>query len=247
MTMLESQSAAPKKTTSPPDLTNTLRKRRFTCAAVLGLAMLAAVPAQAQTFSTLHNFTGSPDGAGPAGGLIRDSAGNLYGTTLSGGDQNLGTIFEVDSQGAETVLYSFKHWSFPQGVIRDTNGNFYGTTQYGGTYYSGTIFKVTKTGKHRVLYSFKGPPTDGAYPSEGLIRDAAGNLYGTTHAGGSSGNCTGFDQACGTVFVLSKVGIETVLHSFIGGTDGASPMASLVQDAAGNLYGTTSLGGSNVG
>src|SRR5450631_558414 len=102
MTMLESQSAAPKKTTSPPDLTNTLRKRRFTCAAVLGLPMLAAVPAQAQTFSTLHNFTGSPDGAGPAGGLIRDSAGNLYGTTLSGGDQNVGTIFEVDSQGAET-------------------------------------------------------------------------------------------------------------------------------------------------
>jgi uncharacterized repeat protein (TIGR03803 family) len=229
-----------------------LKWRHYRCCAealalpaVLGVAMFSAPSAEAQTLSVLYNFKGSPDGSVPAAGVIRDAAGNLYGTTYVGGNNN-GTVFEVSSQGTETILHTFK--GIPDGsepwaaVVRDPAGNLYGTTAYGGAFNFGTVFKVTPTGHERVLYSFTGPP-DGATPFAALIRDSAGNLYGTTSAGGS-GTCNiGGQQGCGTVFMVSASGTERVLYSFAGGTDGVRPMAGLVPDAAGNLYGTTTQGG----
>jgi len=217
--------------------------------AVLGLAMLATASVQAQILKTLYNFSGTPDGASPVGGVVR-IGNSFYGTTANGGADSLpGTVFKVDLKGNETTLYSFS--GSPDGyvplagLIKDSDGNLYGTTAYGGLYGFGTIFEVSKTGVETVLYSFSGYPADGVYPQAGLVRDAAGNLFGTTQFGGP-GSCqiNGFTEGCGTVFMLSNTGVETVLHGFVSGTtDGQLPIARLLLDAAGNLYGTTCHGG----
>lgn len=184
--------------------------------------------------TVLYSFTGTGgDGSVPWGGLVRDRAGNLYGTTINGGINNWGTVFRVDTTGNETVLYSFTGGTdggYPYaGLIRDAKGNLYGTTFFN------TVFKVDGTGTLTVLYTFTGPP-DGSFPFAGLVRDAKGNLYGTTYRGGSSNS--------GTVFKVDTAGNETVLYSFTGGADGGSPRhSSLVRDSAGNLYGTTGEGG----
>ncbi|MGA8493494.1 MAG: choice-of-anchor tandem repeat GloVer-containing protein [Terriglobales bacterium] len=187
--------------------------------------------------TVLHSFTGK-DGAEPQGGLVRDSAGNLYGTTLFGGGGG-GVVFKLDTTGAETVLYSFLGGADggnpPAGLVRDSAGNLYGTTTWGGTYWVGVVFKVDTTGAETVLHSFTGG-ADGGEPYAGLVRDSAGNLYGTTYYGGASG-------AYGAVFKLDTTGAETVLYSFTGGADGGQPLAGLVRDSAGNLYGTTREGG----
>src|ERR1017187_7063633 len=118
------------------------------------------------------------------------------------------------------------------GLIRDDEGNFYGTTCCDGAYGAGTVFTLDTTGKETVLYSFTGG-ADGDQPYASLIRDAKGNLYGTTFFGGSSAACSG---GCGVVFKLDTSGEETVLHTFTGtGGDGANPYDGLVQDAKGNL------------
>ena len=189
----------------------------------------------------LYSFTGTGgDGADPLAGLVRDAAGNLYGTTASGGASGLGTVFKVSAGGAETVLHSFTGGSdgeYPEaGLVQDGVGNLYGTTFAGGASGFGTVFKIDAQGNETVLYSFRGG-ADGEYPSAGLVRDAAGNLYGTTNSGGSSGG--------GIVFKISSAGKETVLHSFKGGKDGEYPYASVIRDAAGNLYGTTYGGGAS--
>jgi uncharacterized repeat protein (TIGR03803 family) len=217
--------------------------------AVLGLAMLATASVQAQILKTLYNFSGTPDGASPVGGVVR-IGNSFYGTTANGGTDSLpGTVFKVDLKGNETTLYSFS--GSPDGyvplagLIKDSDGNLYGTTAYGGLYGFGTIFEVSKTGVETVVYSFSGYPADGVYPQAGLVRDAAGNLFGTTQYGGP-GSCqiNGFTEGCGTVFMLSNTGVETVLHGFVSGTtDGQLPIARLLLDAAGNLYGTTCHGG----
>ncbi len=192
----------------------------------------------AGTETVLHSFTGQPDGAIPFAGLIRDSAGNLYGTTERGGI-GYGVVFKLDTSGTETVLYSFTGGadggSPASGVIRDSAGNLYGTTTVGGIgchFGCGVVFKLDTAGTETVLHTFRGG--DGANPATALIRDSAGDLYGTTPNGGSSN--------AGVVFKVNKTG-ETVLHSFRGGADGASPLAGLIQDSAGNLYGTTAYGG----
>jgi uncharacterized repeat protein (TIGR03803 family) len=150
-----------------------------------------------------------------------------------------------------TVLHAFSggaDGAFPGGgrLILDAKGNLYGTTLEGGggacSGGCGTIFRLDPTGKETVLYSFTGTGGDGKYPNGPLIRDAAGNFYGTTFGGGTSGTaCSGY--GCGTVFKLDSARQETVLYSFSGGVDGATPEAGLARDAAGNLYGTTHLGG----
>ena len=189
-------------------------------------------------YTVLYGFTGGVDGVYPQGNLVRDSAGNLYGSALGGGSFGDGTVFMVDSTGKETVLYSFTgsvDGAIPYGgVIRDAAGNIYGTTYRGGAANAGVAYKLDTTGKETVLHSFTGG-ADGANPWAGVIRDAAGNFYGTTLYGGTSN--------WGTVFKVDTSGNETVLHSFTGGADGAFPLASLVQDSAGNLYGTTGYGG----
>jgi len=200
-------------------------------------------------YTVLHAFQPAKDGAYPYSGLVLDAAGNLYGTTslgdsLQGRPSCCGTVFKVDTTGAETVLHHFKKGQdgrHPRaGLIQDSAGNFYGTTSEGGSECGvpgcGTIFKLDTTGTESVLYSFSGAP-DGANPTAGLIQDAAGNLYGTTSAGGASG--------FGTVFKLDTTGKETVLYSFTGGTDGATPFAGLIRDAAGNFYGTAYGGGAS--
>lgn len=203
------------------------------------------------TETVLYSFTGKEDGGTPYAGLVRDLDGNLYGTTVSGGDAGsscsfraeprCGTVFMLDKQGKETVLYSFTGRSDganPQAVlVRDSAGRLYGTTTFGGTFGFGTAFMVESEGKETVLYSFSGG-ADGGLPFAGLVRDSVGNLYGTTLQGGGAANPSG------TVFELSPSGQETVLHSFTAGADGGFPLfGGLSQDAAGNLYGTTQSGG----
>jgi len=208
-----------------------------------GLGVVFKVDSTGQE-SVLHSFIGSPtDGASPFGGLILDSAGNLYGTTTSGGTSNFGTIFKVDAAGSETVLYSFS--GYPDGanpfggLARDESGNLYGTTFYGGSYERcggfgcGTVFKLDVTGKERVLHSFTS--FDGNWPYAGLVLDTSGFLYGTAQEGGA--------HSSGTVFKLDTTGKFTTLFSFTGGADGGRPFAGVVRDDAGNLYGTTSRGG----
>ena len=140
--------------------------------------------------TVLHSFTDDPDGALPEAGLVQDTQGNLYGTTLHGGSEGAGTVFKLDTTGKETVLYSFgsagEDGTFPQaGLVLDTQGNLYGTTFTGGTSGNGTVFKVDQTGKETVLYSFTGTNGDGSEPYyAGVVRDAQSNLYGTTVNGG---------------------------------------------------------------
>ena len=204
------------------------------------------------TEKVLLSFGNDVDGSNPQGELIFDGAGNLYATTKNGGGPNdAGTVFEL-TPGAggtwtEKVLYSFSggaDGSDPFGaLIFDGAGNLYGTTYQGGSSSVGTAFELTPAGggtwTEHVLHNFS-TGTDGSGPQAGLIFDAAGNLYGTTNGGGTYNH--------GTVFELMPAGgggwTESVLHSFGSGTDGSGPYGSLIFDGAGNLYGTTYLGGS---
>jgi len=281
----------------PANLSRSLRQvfvnkgRRMTLIVVLVLAALA----QAQTFTTLYNFTGGSDGGIPAASVVRDPAGNFYGTTEYAGDLNClapqgcgvvykldtagtetvlhsfsgppdgmvpaapvtrdkagniygvttdhnGTIFKIDTAGNETLLYSFTDGSEgcnpSQGLIRDEAGNLYGTTAGCGSSNVGTIFKLNSAGKFTLLHSFAGNPSDGGQPLYGrLTMDKSGDLFGVTEGGGTDDN--------GALYKLNKSGTLTLLHSFLGGTDGCLPWGSVVQDEAGNLYGTTYYCGSN--
>src|SRR5580698_7512869 len=212
-------------------------------ALALGLVVVAIPQAQAQTFSVVHNFTGESDGGGPLSGFVTDSAGNMYGTASAGGASNYGVVFKVNTGGVETVLHTFNggtDGANPNGrLVRDKAGNLYGTTTAGGVNGSGTVFEVTAAGKEIVLRSLIGG-TNGSDPEAGLAMDAAGNLYGTATAGGANGNGTVFE------LVRPKTGgkwLAKTLYSFGNGTDGKTPVAGVAFDSAGNLYGTTSLGG----
>lgn len=214
---------------------------------VFSLLMLAiAAPAAAATESVVYSFANPPDAYDPKCNLILDAAGNLYGTTFSGGVNNLGSVFVVTPTGTESVVYSFKggtDGSHPiAGLFRDVKtGNLYGTTVYGGSTNNGTVFMVNPaTGAENVLYSFKGG-TDGANPYSSVVR-AGTTIFGTTFNGGAFGY--------GTVFKLTSAGKETILHSFNSAfptLDGSYPYANLLVNK-GILYGTTTLGGaSNLG
>jgi uncharacterized repeat protein (TIGR03803 family) len=201
--------------------------------------------------AVLHTFNGK-DGANPAAALIFDTAGNLYGTTASGGAHNDGTVFELMPKSGggwkEKVLHNFntngKDGSLPfAGLIFDAAGNLYGATTQGGNltecggFGCGIVFELTpSTGggwREKILHTFSGP--DGNEPFASLIFDTAGNLYGTTASGGAHND--------GTVFeLMPKSGggwKEKVLHNFNQGAAGNNPRSSLIFDAAGNLYGTT--------
>jgi uncharacterized repeat protein (TIGR03803 family) len=192
--------------------------------------------------TVLHSFNGA-DGQWPFAPLIRDAAGNFYGTTYQYGAYGYGTVFKIDATGILTTLYSFMgtpDGEYPQaGLMVDAEGNLYGTT-VGDDYRSGTVFKLDRAGTETVLHTFALDGVDGTTPYGGLTRDAAGNLYGTTYYGG---DLACLFVGCGVVFELDTAGVETILHTFTGGADGARPMATLIRDAAGNLYGTTYMGG----
>ena len=231
----------------------------------LALMLTVVLPAHAQTETVLYSFcsqSGCSDGSSPFAGLIMDKKGNLYGTTFFGGANcadygDCGTVFKLTPSGSETVLYSFCTQSGCSdgrepvaGLIMDKKGNLYGTTSFGGAYGYGTVFKLTRDGIEAVLYSFCAHApncTDGAMPlAAGLILDKEGNLYGTTPYGGT--NCTQEFGACGTLFKLTPAGQETVLYSFCSQSDcsdGAEPLAGVIMDKKGNLYGTTAFGGAS--
>jgi len=207
-------------------------------------------PASAQVETVLYSFGNTAtDAAYPYAGLVSDTAGSLYGTTLYGGANNDGTVFELTKAGGhwmEKILHSFGSSGdgfLPQaGLTFDSVGNLYGTTYEGGAHAAGTVFELTPHSggnwTEKVLHSFNPNGTDGANPLAGLTFDAAGSLYGTTYTGGTF--------ASGTIFELTPEGggwTEKVLHSFGNGTDGAAPHAALILDGAGNLYGTTLDGG----
>lgn len=213
------------------------------------LFMLAPDGSGGYTQSVLHSFTGGADGSYPNPGLIADTSGTIYGTVSYGGSGN-GTVFALTHSGSGftmSILYTFAGGNDGRrpfgGLVRDAAGNLYGTTSAGGASNAGTVFRLAPSGSgyvESVLYTFTGG-ADGAYPNGSLAMDAAGNLYGSTVAGGVAGG--------GTVFKLApKTGggyAQTVLHSFAGGTDGNNPYCSVYVDAGGSLYGTTISGGAS--
>jgi uncharacterized repeat protein (TIGR03803 family) len=201
----------------------------------------------------LHSFRGgTTDGANPAGGLIASQTGDLYGTTLGGGADEDGTLFEIAPNGSYTLLHSFNgnDGLEPQGSLAlDGGGDLYGTSSEGGTG-AGNIFEMTPDGTVTSLYAFCKQPgcSDGAVPeSAGVVMDGSGDLYGTTSLGGSGASC-GAGDGCGVVYELAASGGYSVLYSFCAQThcaDGWSPTGSLVLDMSGALYGTTEVGGSS--
>ena len=235
------------------------RQVRHTGMAAIALTMFAAVilagmaiPAQAQTETLLHQFTGSPDGANPYAGPTLEGT-TLYGTTMEGGtgpgSTGYGIVYEVSTTtGKETILHTFAANTEPPydgveplGGVAVYKGNLYGTTVGGGLYDGegyGTIYEIAKSGKHyveTVLYAFTGG-LDGANPEYGtLVFDKLGALYGTTVGGGYYGNGAVFKLAGGTL---------TTLHSFNqAGGDGYNPDSGVVLDTKGNLYGAAPGGG----
>jgi uncharacterized repeat protein (TIGR03803 family) len=183
----------------------------------------------------LHKFKGMPDdGAFPIANLV-ELEGNFYGVTSLGGAHNAGTVFKISPAGAEQILYSFDvaEGESPTGLVA-LNGRLYGTTSADGPHGRGTVFSITPAGDFRIVHSFRGfPKGDGAYPYAPPIA-VDGILYGTTQGGGTHGN--------GTVYVLSPLGSESVLHSFGHHPDGIHPLAPL-RFVNGVLYGTTANGG----
>src|ERR1035438_5034302 len=199
----------------------------------------------------IYSFTGGDDGSYPEAGLVQGRDGMLYGTAYDGGTNDLGTVFQISTNGALTPLYSFTggdDGAHPQGVlVQGSDGNFYGTTFEGGDLSfnggegAGVVFKISTNGAFTTLHKFTGG-NDGAYPYAGLIQCSDGNFYGTTAAGGSYGE--GY-IGHGTIFRISSTSMLTNLYSFSGGSDGNYPAAALLQGRDSNLYGTTGIGGTN--
>jgi len=198
------------------------------------------------TLTTLYSFCSikaCPDGYDPVAGLVQAGNGDFYGTNRNdGGGHDDGTIFKITPSGTLTTLqgFNFTDGDHPAGLVQAANGDFYGTTAEGGTNSLGTIFNMTPSGTLTTLYSFcsqSGCP-DGKLPEAALVQASNGNLYGTTAEGGAN--------SLGTIFKITPSGTLTTLHSFAGSpTDGATPDAALVQATNGNLYGTTSGGGTH--
>jgi uncharacterized repeat protein (TIGR03803 family) len=187
----------------------------------------------------LYRFKANKDGALPYAGLIAAN-GMLYGTTSEGGAKGFGTVFSVSTAGDEKIIYSFKGGTdgqYPYAPLLENKAAFYGTTYSGGVSSGwGVVFKVGTSGKEEVLYRFKAN-ADGAHPYYSGLIAQNGSLYGTTSQGGAKG--------CGTVFEESLGGgVDRVIYSFKGGTDGEYPYAGLIA-LDDTMYGTTEVGGAS--
>jgi uncharacterized repeat protein (TIGR03803 family) len=187
----------------------------------------------------LYSFTGDADGANPFAGVAQGADGNFYGTAFQGGASDNGTVYKLTPDGAFTNLFSLNitNGDLPYaGLTLATDGNFYGACYQGGASGRGALFKMTPGGALTTIYSFSGGASDGGFPHATLTQGADGNLYGTTHKGGT------FDY--GTVFRITTNGTFTTLASF-NNTNGAFSYAALARAEDGNLYGTTAFGGSS--
>ena len=198
------------------------------------------------TVSVLHSFSG-PDGASPYAALLQASDGSFYGTASSNGvADNRGTVFQMTSDGAFTVLHTFRgpDGAHPGGALIQANdGNFYGTTVQGGVdpvggY--GTVFQMTPDGTLTVLHGFAIGSDDGEGPWAPLLQASDGNFYGTAAVSEV------ISSRRGTVFQITRDGAFSVVHTF-SGPDGSGPFAGLMQGTDGNFYGTTSSGGDRGG
>lgn len=192
------------------------------------------------TYTVLRTFNVSKDGEWPVGTLLRDKSGNLFGIAGGGGANTGGTVFEYSASGSFSVLHAFAGSDGFQPVgnlIADKAGNIYGATNSGGADQYGTVYKLATDGTLTTLYSFTGG-ADGGYPTGGLARDKAGNLYGATNLAGNG------PAPYGTVFKLAPDGTLTTLYTFQGSTDGGFPAGSVLR-SHGKLYGTTTWGGAN--
>jgi uncharacterized repeat protein (TIGR03803 family) len=229
----------------------------------MGCGAIYRVEIAKHSESLIYKFDDSKDdGSFPTSAFVMDSAGNLYGTTGGGGNAQCpayspygpgcGTVYAITSSGTKLWQHDFDvsdGLSPFAGLVLDPAANMlYGTTVYGGAHGIGTLYSVSTSGAFASLYSF-GASGDGAFPFGALALDsAAGVLYGTTVAGGTGGggacNVPGVLPGCGTIYAVNaRSGAETVLYNFTDGADGAQPMAGMVMDPSGNLYGTTALGG----
>lgn len=203
------------------------------------------------TQTVIHNFTGGKDGWGPGAGVTIDSRGAVYGMTPVGGEFNAGVIYQLTSgisgNWTERIIHSFTGGAdgiggFAGRLLPDGAGGFYGACTAGGANGNGVIFQISPKAngnwRLKTLYAFQGMP-DAGFPYGGLLLDNAGNLYGTTYYAGAND--------LGAVYKLTNnngTWSESVIYSFQSGSDGNSPISNLVTDAKGNLYGTTSAGGS---
>jgi uncharacterized repeat protein (TIGR03803 family) len=205
-------------------------------------AVIKVTPAGQEAVLYSFGATGSGDAANSYAGLIQASDGNFYGTTLLGGVNNTGTVFQITPAGVETVLHSFGTGSdgfYPAGsLIQASDGNLYGVTASGGASGEGTVFEIALNGAESVLYSFGDAP-DGNEPLGSLLQASDGNFYGLTELGGANG--------VGTVVKVTRGGVESVLYSF-GASSGDAQYPyfdGLMQASDGNLYGMTYAGGAN--
>lgn len=210
---------------------------------ILGATLTGTL--SAQTFTTLHSFSGA-DGANPRGALIQATDGNLYGATKFGGASSEGAIYKITTSGAFTPFYSFcaqsgcADGSEPiAALLEASNGNFYGTTYFGGAINSGAVFTITPGGALTTLHSF---PNGGGYPVAALIQATSGNLYGTAYWGPNAG--------WGSIFEMTLSGALTTLYDFClhsgACPDGANP-EQMIQGTDGNFYGTDFIGGPPAG
>ncbi len=208
---------------------------RRTCVLLVFLVGFS-LAASSQVLTTLADFNGS-NGSSPSAALVLGTDGNFYGTTATGGDFNVGTVFKVTPAGILTTLHSFNGADGDQplaSLVQATDGNFYGTTASGGGSGFGTVFKITSNGTFTNLYSFTA--ADGQTPYGGLVQDSSGDLFGTTS--------TDPLNHAGTIFKVTTQGVVTILHVF-NGQDGSMPHAGLALAADGSFYGTTEMGGAH--
>jgi uncharacterized repeat protein (TIGR03803 family) len=241
----------------------TLKHATLLAAFAITTVTLATTVHATDRLAVLHTFAGGALSGDPAFQLVADSAGNLYGTTFSGGNmhacnnQGCGAAYRLSPSGSHwtyTELYQFTGYqggAEPTGLILDSAGNLYGELSVGGPNGNGLVFELSPTTsgpwKFTVVYAFSALGNDGALPIGGLVFDQAGNLYGATAMGGSA-NCLASNY-CGAAFELSPNGSggwnETVIHAFNGSNAAAGlhPTSNLAFDAAGSLYGTTTFGG----
>ena len=231
------------------------------------LLVFAATQSHAQTFTVIHNFTGGPDGGDPFGVIAIDRAGNLYGSSDGGANNGTGVVFKLAHARSGWVFtplhtFSLAEGAGPVGVTLGPDGNVYGATARSGAGGScngagcGSVFKISPQPTRcasvlcpwvaTILYRFAGGAA-GGNPSSGVTLDSSGNVYGVAPYGYTGGFCLS-DGGCGLVYQVTHPSgqwLENVLYDFTWGDDGAFPEGILAVDSAGNLFGSTSAGGTN--